>query len=153
MAGRFSSDGNEQAYGQGRVNAMPANGLLAMAMTEQGGRLDAIVGSAVERLELLIDEETAALRHASTADLKAFNNRKAQVLMELDRAVTSGNGATPSPQMRQRLVALRGKLDANRNKLKIHLDAVQEVAGMLADQIRDADSDGTYTHGIRMGRR
>lgn len=124
-----------------------------MTMTEQGGRLDAIVGSAVERLELLIGEETAALRHASIADLKGFNNRKAQVLMELDRAVTSGDGATPSPQMRQRLVSLREKLDVNRRKLKIHLEAVQEVAGMIADQIRDADSDGTYTHGIRKGKR
>lgn len=123
-------------------------------MQDRGGQLDRILGSAVDRLELLIDQETAALRHATVIELKDFNNRKSQVLMELDRALVNSGGATPSAMMKERLGQLKGKLEVNRSKLKVHLEAVQELAGMLADQIRDQDSDGTYTHGIRRdGRR
>lgn len=116
---------------------------------DRSGLLDRYVGSAVDRLEQLIEQETASLRHATAGDLKDFNNRKSQVLVELDRAFVSSGGATPSTEMKARLGQLREKLEVNRSKLKMHLEAVQEVAGMLADQIRDADSDGTYSHGIR----
>jgi hypothetical protein len=110
---------------------------------------DGALGHALSRLELLIEQETSALRHASVDDLRDFNNRKAQAFVELNRAMGSVAGQAPSPDMSLRLTALREKLETNRRKLKMHLDAVQEVAGMLADQIRNADSDGTYSYGIR----
>jgi hypothetical protein len=126
--------------------------MMMMSVENHTGQVDRILGNAVGRLEVLIDQETAALRHASVNDLKDFNNRKAQVLVELDRAVSTTSGQLPSDEMRARLGALRDKLAVNRRKLKMHLDAVQEVASMLSDQLRDADSDGTYTNGIRKTR-
>ncbi len=123
--------------------------MTMMTIDDRNGQVDRVLGNAVGRLELLIDQETAALRHATVGDLKDFNNRKAQVLVELDRVMSANLGEAPSPTMRARLGALREKLAVNRKTLKMHLDAVQEVASMLSDQIRDADSDGTYTNGIR----
>lgn len=120
-----------------------------MTADNRPGQLDFALGHAVERLELLVEEETAALRKATADDLRSFNNRKAQVLVELDRATKSHAGLEPSEAMKARLGGLRQKLDLNRKTLKMHLDAVQEVALMLADQIRDSESDGTYTNGIR----
>lgn len=120
-----------------------------MTVEDGKGQLDLAIVYAVGRLEVLIDQETAALRYASASDLKEFNNRKAQVLVELDRAVTANSGHLPSAEMKRRLSGLREKLEVNRKTLKMHLDAVQEVAVMLADRIRDAESDGTYTNGIR----
>lgn len=116
---------------------------------DRNGQIDAVLGGAVGRLEMLIDQETAALRHASVNDLKDFNNRKAQVLVELDRVMGTTAGQPPSAEMKARLGNLRDKLAINRKTLKMHLDAVQEVAVMLSDQLRNADSDGTYTNGIR----
>lgn len=126
--------------------------MMMMTFENRNGQLDHILGHAVGRLELLIDQETAALRHATVSDLKDFNNRKAQVLVELDRVVSANSGRPPSPAMSARLGTLRDKLAVNRKTLKMHLDAVQEVASMLSDQILDADSDGTYTNGIRKTR-
>jgi hypothetical protein len=126
--------------------------MMMMTVENRSGHVDHILGNAVGRLELLIDQETASLRHATVSDLREFNNRKAQVLVELDRVVSANLGQPPSPAMKERLGALRDKLAVNRKTLKLHLDAVQEVASMLSDQIRDAESDGTYTNGIRKGK-
>jgi hypothetical protein len=50
-----------------------------------------------------------------------------------------------------RLAGLRAKLDVNRAVLETHLAAVREVATVLADAIRDAESDGTYSPSIGGG--
>lgn len=121
--------------------------MTTMTADDRSAMADGPLGHAVARLEQLIEQETAALRHASIDDLRDFNNRKAQAFVELDRAMAPRPAV--SPDMRARLAALRQKLDVNRRALKMHLDAVQEVAGMLADQIRNAESDGTYSYGIR----
>jgi hypothetical protein len=123
--------------------------MMMMTVDDRNGQVDRALGNAVGRLELLIDQETSALRHASVNDLRDFNNRKAQVLVELDRVLATTAGQPPSPAMKERLGSLREKLAVNRKTLKMHLDAVQEVAVMLSDQLRNAASDGTYTNGIR----
>ena len=53
--------------------------------------------------------------------------------------------------MSTRLAGLRAKLDVNRAVLETHLAAVREVATVLADAIRDAESDGTYSPSIGAG--
>lgn len=125
--------------------------MTVMAADDVSAVMNGALGQAVGRLEVLLDQEMAALRHASVEDLRDFNNRKAQAFVELNRAVGGLAGQAPSADLRARLSSLRQKLDVNRRTLKMHLDAVQEVAGMLADQIRDAESDGTYSYGIRKG--
>jgi hypothetical protein len=106
---------------------------------------------AIERLEEVVDQETAALRSRAGIDLADFNNRKSQGLLDLNRALRSHDGLARDKAALARLAGLRAKLDANRAVLKTHLDAVREVATVLADAIRDTESDGTYSPGFRSG--
>jgi hypothetical protein len=107
------------------------------------------VEKAVARLEDVLDQETAALRARGAVDLKSFNNRKSHGLLDLSRALRVYEGTEPEAALRARLAGLRAKLDENSRVLKIHLDAVREIAAVIADAIRDAESDGTYSVGIR----
>lgn len=112
----------------------------------------AVIDKAVERLELLIDQETAALRSRTAVDLKDFNDRKSLGLLELTRAMRSIEGVPPDPALQGRLTRLREKLEINRAALRTHLEAVREISTIVADAMRNAESDGTYTPSIRGGR-
>jgi hypothetical protein len=101
-----------------------------------------ILENAVRRLEETVEQETAALRSRTPIDLNEYNNRKSQGLRMLGES-------QPSEEMKGALRSLRDKLDLNREVLKTHLDAVREVAGLIAESIRNADSDGTYTFPFR----
>jgi hypothetical protein len=103
----------------------------------------------IERLQAVVEQETAALKRRTTADLREFNNRKSQGLLELSRSLRLFQGAPPSNAVLERLAGLREKLDANKAVLKMHLDAVREVSTVMAEAIRDADSDGTYSPSVR----
>ena len=103
----------------------------------------------IERLETVVDQETAALKGHAATDLREFNNRKSQGLLELSRSLRYFQGATPSNAVLARLAGLRTKLDANQAVLKLHLEAVREVSTIMADAIRDAESDGTYSPSVR----
>ena len=107
------------------------------------------VEKAIARLEDVLDQETTALRARGAIDLKSFNNRKSHGLLDLSRALRVYEGTEPDALLRARLSGLRQKLEENRRVLKIHLDAVRENAAVIADAIREAESDGTYTAGIR----
>jgi exonuclease VII small subunit len=104
---------------------------------------------AIQRLEAVVEQETQALRSRTAIDLKEFNDRKSQGLLELNRALRAFDGIAGDKAAQTRLSGLRVKLDANRAVLKTHLDAVREVAAVLADAIQDAESDGTYSPSIR----
>jgi hypothetical protein len=105
----------------------------------------------IERLEEVVDQETAALRNRTAIDLKDFNNRKSQGLLELNRALRGLDNPPKDRTVTTRLAGLRAKLDVNRAVLETHLAAVREVATVLADAIRDAESDGTYSPSIGAG--
>ena len=102
----------------------------------------------VERLEEIVDQETAALKARVVVDLNDFSNRKSQGLLDLNRALRGLEGRTGKTVL-ARLAGLRVKLEANQAALKTHLEAVREVASVLSDAIRDSESDGTYTPAIR----
>lgn len=116
---------------------------------ERGRLLRGIVEVAVNRLEDILDEETAALRGHAPIDLKASNDRKSLGLIELNRVLRLIERETPEPSTLQILQRLNGKLDANRHVLKLHLEAVREVAAIISQTIREADSDGTYSSAFR----
>ena len=143
MFGSFAASGQTQV-------PVRANGL------GNGGRSaespPASLDRVIERLEEVVEQETAALRGRTAVDLKDFNIRKSQGLLELNRALR-GLDASPAGDktLEARLAGLRAKLDANRAVLDVHLAAVREVATALADAIRDADSDGTYMPSIGAG--
>lgn len=103
----------------------------------------------IERLEDVVDQETAALKGRTAADLREFNNRKSQGLLELSRSLRHFQAAPPSDTVLARLAGLREKLDTNKAVLELHLQAVREVSTVMADAIRDAESDGTYSPSIR----
>lgn len=112
---------------------------------------DSPIERAISRLEVVVEQETAALRARAAVDLRDFNDRKSQGLLELNRALRQLDGAAGDKALLARLAGLRAKLDANRAVLTVHLEAVREIAGVLADAIRDAESDGTYSPSIRAG--
>lgn len=101
------------------------------------------------RLEEIIDQETEALRARKSVDLSAFNDRKGQALLELTRLMRHVHGGAENPQLMSRMADLRVKLETNRAAIKMHLEAVREIAEALSDAIRDAESDGTYSYTVR----
>jgi hypothetical protein len=101
--------------------------------------------SAVARLIQLLDRETAALRRREPVDMDDLCNRKNQALLELSRISPRFDRDAIDSELRSMLAQLRDKLGENRSVLTLHLQAVQEVAEILANAIRDAESDGTYS--------
>lgn len=121
--------------------------LAARRSTESGGLL---LDRAIARLMEVIDQETEALRRRAAVDLKDFNNRKAQGLYELNRALRMLEGATDRSTI-ERLAGLRVKLADNSAVLKLHLEAVREISTIMSDAIRDTESDGTYSQSSHRG--
>lgn len=126
----------------GTASAAPARNVDAQAVNNH-------IQRTVTRLMEVVDEETAALRDRKPVDLREYNNRKAHSLLELDRAMTIAEGVTLEASTLALIAALRDKLNANSRVLGVHIEAVREVATIIADTIREAESDGTYTHAYR----
>jgi hypothetical protein len=123
--------------------------LVSNAPQRTGGQVPAAtltaLTRAIERIEDLLDEETAALKTHRAVDLVSFIRRKSQGLLELTRASRALNGYDVEPAIADRLQTLKEKLERNQAVLQLHLEAVREVAELLAKAARDADSDGTYS--------
>lgn len=100
----------------------------------------------VERIAAIIDSETEALRERRTVDLQDFNNRKSRGLLDLMRAVRALEGGRPDAAAAARLQSLRAKLAANQAALSVHLAAAREITTLVAQTIRDSESDGTYSN-------
>jgi hypothetical protein len=102
----------------------------------------------VDRLEQMIDQETQELESLKAVDLRDFNRRKSQGLLELSRAMRGLGEKVRDERVPQRLAHLRGRLDHNLEVLRMHLRAAQEVTTIIASAIQDAESDGTYSAAI-----
>lgn len=103
----------------------------------------------IATLEAVVEEETAALAARQKIDLDAYSHRKSQGLMELNHAMKHMGAMKDDRLVRDRLTSLRTKVDANQAALKLHLEAVTEIASIIAGAIRESESDGTYSHTIR----
>jgi hypothetical protein len=108
--------------------------------------------NAVERLEYIIDLETQLLQAHKLMALQEFNHKKILGLLELRRAMHAQGGQGFDPEMERALSGLRGKLDKNLRVLQMHLNAVQEISAIIAQAIKEHESDGTYTGHMRGGR-
>lgn len=117
----------------------------ATASDQSSGNL--ALKQAAARLLQLLDRETTALRKREPVDIDDFSDRKNQALLEMSRLGRRIDGDLVDDQLRSLLAELRRKLDENQSVLKLHLQAVGEVADILAAAIRDAESDGTYSTG------
>ena len=105
----------------------------------------------MHRLEHLVDIETAALKARAPIDLKESNNGKSQALLEFSIASRSVDPSMLSDDLVRRLKILRGKLETNRGVLRMHLDAVREIADVVSKTIQDSEWDGTYSQHAERG--
>ncbi len=98
----------------------------------------------VQRLEAVVQEETALLKKNAAVDLQEFNMRKSQGLYDLSRAMHRIAGQSLAPTLAERLRPLRSALEANEAALSAHLQAAREISAVISQSIREAESDGTY---------
>lgn len=106
--------------------------------------MEAVLTQAINRLEAVLAGETMALQAGDHAGLGDIANRKNQSLLELSRISRGIEVSSMSDGMRDRIGTLRSRLDDNRRLLELHIEATSEVAGLIAQSIADAESDGTY---------
>lgn len=101
---------------------------------------------AMDRIGSIVDTETEALRQLRVVDLADFNNRKSRGLLDLTRAFRALEGERLDERAAARLKQLRAKLEANQAALSMHLAAAREITTIVAQSIRDSESDGTYSN-------
>lgn len=122
--------------------------LAAVKPAEDENAMLAGLVRTIERLEETLEQETAGLRSRAPIDLKELNNRKTHGLLELTRVMRHLDRGSLTPPVAARLASLRANLEINQRVVKMHLEAVREVSTIVADAIRDAESDGTYSVSI-----
>jgi hypothetical protein len=112
-----------------------------------GGSASAALKHTADRLLLLLERETTALRTRQPVDMDDISTRKNQALLELSRIGRRIERDAVDDELRSTLAELRRRLAENQSVLQLHLQAVGEVADILATAIRNAESDGTYSTG------
>lgn len=106
--------------------------------------MDSALGRCIERLEQLIDAETAALRGGDSVDFGGFNSRKAHALLEFIM-LTRSHPQMVTPALAARVAGLEHKLADNARLLQQHLRAISEICDIAIKQLQAEESDGTYS--------
>lgn len=101
--------------------------------------------ASLKRLEATVAAETEALLAHRAIDQDAVNRRKSQSLLELTRLTRGLDPDRIEPEVADQLARLRRTLERNQDVVGLHLRAVEEISGVIADAIRYAESDGTYS--------
>lgn len=102
------------------------------------------VSRCIERVETVIREEMQTLRNGGKIDFEALNQRKSHVLLEvlrLSKSITSHSANQSGHQLR----SLQKLLLENSDLLARRLRATEEITGIIVRNIRDSESDGTYS--------
>lgn len=138
--------------------AMPAEAELvvapAMAGRSADPQLELALADSMQRLEQIVDEETTALTARHAIDLDEINRRKSRSLLELTRLSRALPGRVVGGDLGAHFERVAGKLQRNHDLLRLHLTAAQEIASLIAETMRAAESDGTYSAGAELvGRR
>ncbi len=102
----------------------------------------------VERIERLVDLETATLEQYRPIDFSEFNHRKSHAILELSRSIRALGSEAYDDNSRKKLERLSGKLERNLATLDIHLKAVRQVCAVISRAIQSEESDGTYSSSI-----
>ncbi|MCJ2036265.1 flagellar protein FlgN [Methylobacterium sp. J-068] len=105
--------------------------------------------ASLKRLEATVAAETEALLAHRPVDQEAVNRRKSQSLLELTRLTRDLDPRQLEAPVLDQLLRLRGVLERNQDVVGLHLRAVEEISGIVADSIREAESDGTYSGHVR----
>jgi len=99
----------------------------------------------IERLAQTLDEENEAIARRGPVDYDAFNHRKSQGLLELNRHAPNLAGLRLGPALAAALGHLQTRLETNRRLLSTQLKAARAVSDIITRAIRDSQSDGTYS--------
>ncbi len=105
----------------------------------------AMIHPVIDRLRQTLDEENEDIARRGSVDYPAYNLRKSQGLLELNRLAPALAGKHADPELKAALVDLHAKLETNRRMLSTQLKAAQAVADIIARAIRESQSDGTYS--------
>jgi len=92
----------------------------------------AMILPVVDRLRQALDEENQDIARRGPVDYRAYNLRKSQGLLELNRLAPA-------------LADLQAKLETNHRMLHTQLKAARAVSEIIAKAIRESQSDGTYS--------
>lgn len=123
---------------------MAERSLQVVPKTVQDLHSTAPLAMAIRRALDIVTAETLALRDNPATDLRAFEYRKSQALLDLTRARQALPPEALDEDIEDLLRQLKLALDDNMTLLSRHLSAVGEIAEILADAILEAESDGTY---------
>ena len=107
--------------------------------------LDQALLHLADRIEALWEEERRLLQHAAAEDFDRLIERKEHLAVEVARLMQHALGFDPQPSTRLRLRAMRERLTDNKELLQRHIDAVGEIAALIAGVLNSAMSDGTYS--------
>ena len=99
----------------------------------------------IDRLARTLDEENEAIARRGPIDYDAFNHRKSQGLLELNRHAPNLAGLRLGPAPAAALGDLQKRLETNRRLLSTQLNAARAVSDIITQAIRDSQSDGTYS--------
>ena len=105
----------------------------------------AMILPVIERINEALDEENGAIAQRGPIDYDAFNRRKSQGLLELNRLAPSLAGLRLGPALAAALGDLQTRLETNRRLLSTQLTAARAVSNIITQAIRDSQSDGTYS--------
>lgn len=101
----------------------------------------------IGRIEEAVEAETIGLKTDRHFDLQSSNARKSRYLYELTRAMKGVGEADFIAEHRDGIKRLKEKLAHNEAAIRAHLNAVSEVAQLMQNAIRHAETDGTYSAG------
>ena len=117
----------------------PEEALICSAKSIALQRFEAALTSAEE----IVREESEALKRGDISALAEFAVRKSKGLLDLERAAAAlqpDNVVRP----RERIARLANALEENDGLLQANHAAVQEIVELIANAIRQEQSDGTY---------
>ena len=100
--------------------------------------------NAVDRLDAILATETEALRSHQAIDLPEISGRKNQSLLELTRLTRGMTPDSLDKTLKAKLSVLKERLQENQKALEVQLHASRDIAAILAQSIKEAESDGTY---------
>lgn len=133
-----------------RTQARPLPSRHQAQTSSLGGIQTATI--AIERIEGLLRDETAALRTQENLDLADYNKRKSHSIVDFNNAMRALSAAEIDQAFQDRLLRLRRELAANLALIKVHISATHEIASVLSQAVQNADSDGTYSRSSAIGR-
>lgn len=103
-----------------------------------------VLARSLKRLETVLQEENQILRGRTLSGHQAFVERKLLCLREIANWRRAEGDLLGSAPLKESMSKVRGLLADNARLLRLHINAVGEVADTIVWALKDAESDGTY---------